>query len=123
MNSTINKQKSGGSIITHITVNRLKITNEQEITDNFAKFYANVGANLASVIKQGKKDIGGYLENIPKVINRVRLRDITREEIDQNIDALPNKTSSWCDNISRVFLKKMKETEVVPLCKNKDIAK
>ena len=82
INSTINKQKRGGSIIIHITVDRLKITNGQEIADNFAKFSVNVGANLVSVIKQGKKDIGEYLENIPRVMNNVRLRDITQEEIE-----------------------------------------
>ena len=53
INPTISKQKNKGSVISHITVDGLKITNGQEIADSFANHYANVGSILASKIKQG----------------------------------------------------------------------
>ena len=103
---------------------------------------------MASKIKQGKKNIGNYLSDIPQIVNNIRLKDVTQEEIKQNIDGLPNKKSSRCDNISNTLLKslktsisyplhiifsqsistgvfpdEMKEAEVVPLYKNKEMDK
>ena len=148
INSTISKQKNSGSVISHITVHGLKITNGQEIADSFANHYANVASSLASKIKQGKKNIGDYLSDIPWIVNSIRLKEVTQEEIEWNIDGLLNKMSSGCNNISNTLLKslktstsyplyiifsqlistgvfpdKMKEAEVVPLYKNKEMDK
>ena len=148
INSTISKQKNSGSIIPHITVEGLKITNGQEIANTFAKHCAKIGANLASLIKKGTKSITDYLNEIPRLLNNITLDVITCKEVEKEIDGLPNKSSSGCDNVSNLLLKslktsityplqiifpqslqtgvfpeKMKEAEVVPLYKKKETDK
>ena len=148
INSTISKQKNSGSIIPHITVEGLKITNGQEIANTFAKHYTEIGANLASLIKKETKSITDYLNEIPRLLNSITLDVITCKEIEIEIDGSPNKSSSRCDNVSNLLLKslktsityplqiifsqslqtgvfpeKMKEAEVVPLYKNKETDK
>ena len=91
INSTISKQKNSGSIIPHITVEELKITNGREIANTFAKHYAKIGANLASLIKKGTKNITDYLNKIPRLLNSITLDVITCEEVEKEIDGLPNK--------------------------------
>ena len=103
INLTISKQKNSGSIIPHITVQGLKITNGQEIANTFAKHYTKIGANLALLIKKRTKSITGYLNEIPRLLNIITLDVIACKEIEKEINRLPNKSSSGCDNVSNLL--------------------
>ena len=115
INSTISKQKNNGSIIPYITVDRLRVTNGQNIADSFAKHYAEIGANLASQIGKGSKGITDYLDAIPRLLNSITLEVVTCNEIDKEIDNLPNKMSSRCNTISNMLLKSLKTSIIYPL--------
>ena len=141
----INKCKKKGSVIPYITVDGVKITKSQAIAEQFGDFYANLGASLAVKIKPRQHNIDDYLNQIPRTLNSVVINGITQQEVERTIDALPNKSSSGCDNVSNTLLKslkssisyplfliftqsfnsgvfptKMKEAEVIPLYKSKE---
>ena len=115
INSGINKWKNKGDIIPFITVDGLWVTDGQNIADPFARHYAKIGPNLASKIGKGWKSIDDYLDTIPRLLNSIKLEMVTCDKINKEINNLPNKMSSGCDNISNKLLKSLKTSIVFPL--------
>ena len=145
INQTIKKCKNGGTIIPYITVEGLQTYNSTKIANTFRKFYASIGKELAATIVPGKHDINHYLKLIPKTGKSLVLRETSVEEIEVEINSLPNKTSYRHDKVSNTLLKslctaisyplqiifnqsiyqgvfpdKMKLAEIVPLYKGKE---
>ena len=54
INQTIGKTKHSGSIIPYISVDGIKTYDAKRISNEFGKFYANIGQNLASKISPGR---------------------------------------------------------------------
>ena len=65
INQTIGKTKNSGSIIPFITIEGIKTYDAKRISNEFGKFYANLGRNLASQISPGIRRVDDYLTNIP----------------------------------------------------------
>ena len=65
INQTIGKTKNSGSIIPFITIEGIKTYDVKRISNEFSKFYANLGRNLASQISPGIRRVDDYLTNIP----------------------------------------------------------
>ena len=65
INQTIGKTKHSGSIIPFISIEGIKTYDAKRISNEFGKFYANLGQNLASQISPGIRTVDDYLANIP----------------------------------------------------------
>ena len=65
INQTIGKTKHSGSIIPFISIEGIKTYDAKRISNEFGKFYANLGQNLASQISPGMRTVDDYLANIP----------------------------------------------------------
>ena len=146
INNIIGKHKHSGSIISYITVDGVCKYDPDIIANKFGKFYLHLGSNLASQIKKSAKPIEEYLSKIPRTLRSLALHSTSALEIEKITMALPSKTSFRYDKISNVMLKslippistplsivfnqsistrkfpqKMKQAEVVPLYKGKDM--
>ena len=146
INNIIGKHKHSGSIISYITVDGVRKYDPNVIANKFGKFYSQLGLNLASQIKKSAKPIEEYLSKIPRTLRSQALHSTSALEIEKIAMALPSKTSFGYDKISNIMLKsiisaistplsivfnqsistgkfpqKMKQAEVVPLYKGKDM--
>ena len=146
INNIIGKHKHSGSIISYITVDGVHKYDPNIIANEFGKFYSQLGSNLASQIKKSLKPIEEYLSKIPRTLQSLALHSTSALEIEKIAMALPSKTSFGYDKISNIMLKsiisaistplsivfnqsistgkfpqKMKQAEVVPLYKGKDM--
>ena len=104
-----------GQIIPHITVDGIKVYNRKSTANEFGKFYANLGGNLASKIQDSTMTPEHYLTQIPRTLNSLVLAETLATEIQKIIDRLPNKTSSGHDSISNVLLKEIRSAITYPL--------
>ena len=146
INNIIGKHKHSGSIISYITVDGARKYDPDVIANEFGKFYSQLGSKLASQIKRSAKPTEEYLSKIPRTLQSLALHSTSALEIEKIAMALPSKTSFGHDKISNVMLKsiitaisiplsivfnqfistgkfpqKMKQAEVVPLYKGKDM--
>ena len=146
INNITGKHKHSGSIIPYITVDGAHKYNPDVIANEFGKFYSQLGSTLDSQIKRSTKPIEEYLSKIPRTLQSLALHSASASEIEKITMALPSKTSFGHDKISNVMLKsiipaisiplsivfnqsiltgkfphKMKQAEVVPLYKRKDM--
>ena len=146
INNIIGKHKHSSSIISYITVDGAHKYDPDVTVNEFGKFYSQLGSKLASQIKRSAKPIEEYLSKIPRTLQSLALHSTSASEIEKIATALPSKTSFGHDKISNVMLKsiitaisiplsivfnqsistgkfpqKMKQVEVVPLYKGKDM--
>ena len=146
INNIIGKHKHSGSIIPYITVDGARKYDPDVIANEFAKFYSQLVSKLASQIKRSAKPTEEYLSKIPRTLQSLALHSTPASEIEKIAMVLPSKTSFRYDKISNVMLKsiitaistplsivfnqsistgkfpqKMKQAEVVPLYKGKDM--
>ena len=116
INNIIGKNKHRGAIISHITVNGIKTYNPKVMANEFARFYSNLGANLATKIKPGSTTLQDYLNHIKRVDASLILKPILQLEVEDIIWKLPNKTSYGHDRISNLVLKCLLDCISFPLC-------
>ena len=146
INNIIGKHKHSGSIIPYITVDGARKYDPDVIANEFGKFYSQLGSTLTSQIKRSTKPIEEHLSKIPRTLQSLALHSTSASEIEKITMALPSKTSFGHDKISNVMLKsiipaisiplsivfnqsiltgkfphKMKQAEVVPLYKGKNM--
>ena len=146
INNIIGKHKHSGSIISYITIDGVREYDPDVIANEFGKFYSQLGSKLASKINKSVKPIEEYLSKIPRTLHSLALHSTSALETEKIAMALPSKTSFGHDKISNVMLKsiitaistplsivfnqsistgkfpqKMKQAEVVPLYKGKDM--
>ena len=115
INKILKKQKSKGSIITHINVNGVKTYDSYKIANEFGKFYSTLGYNLSTKIKGGTSNISHYLDRIPRNVNSMVMKLTCQNEIKQLITKLLNKTSCGHDGISNKLLKLLGSSLAYPL--------
>ena len=115
------------------------------ISNEFAKYFSEVGNKYSDKIKSPAKNIGEYNRSIPISKHTLFLNPTNEQEVIRLITALPNKKSSGFDKVDNTVLKelkyelamsltslfnrslsegifpdKMKIVEVIPLYKNKE---
>ena len=145
INGIICKRMHSGCIISYMTINGVKIYDANKIANEFGRYYATMGADLAKKILDSKKKVEEYVNDIPHTLNSLVVGRMEYTDIEKIISALPAKTSSSHDGISNqflkqlnssisyplsiifnqslssgVFLEKMKLAEIVPLLKGKE---
>ena len=146
INNIIGKHKHSGSIISYITFDGVHKYDPDIIANEFGQFYSQLGPKLTSKKNKSVKPIKEYLSKIPKSLHSLALHSTSALEIKKIAMALPSKTSCGHDKISSLMLKsiitaisiplsivfnqsistgkfpqKMKQAEVVPLYKGKDM--
>ena len=93
----------------------MKITDPDEIANNFGEFYSSLGSNLAKKIPGGHSSIEDYLRKIPRNVNSMMLTPTTQQEVISIIDQLLSKSSSGHNGMSNVLLKSLKDSLTYPL--------
>ena len=115
INSTINKNKHSGSIISSITVNGLQRSTSKAIANCFGEFYSHLGSSPANQITPSKIDIETYIRRIPRNENSMFVNFTNKNEIECVVKSLPNKVSSGHDQISNNLLKQLSSSISYPL--------
>ena len=86
INNVIKRTKDKGSIISQITIDGMKMSNPEKIAHEFGKFYSTLGNNLASQISCGPQSAEHYINKIPRNMNSLVMRNITKQEIENTIN-------------------------------------
>ena len=115
INSVIKTTKQTGSMISHITVDGVKVTKPQDIADHFCQFYLTLGLNLARKIDNNQLNIDIYMSKIPRNLHSMFLTPTSQQEVSATIESLPSKTSSGHDEVSNILLKLLKPSLTYPL--------
>ena len=107
INKMISKKTNKMHVTDCLTKENLKITNSQEISNEFGKYFASVGKDYANKIEASKTSIENYTNKIPMQNKTLFMYPTSVTEIETLIRELPNKTSSGYDDISNNLLKKL----------------
>ena len=103
INSCIGKTNDKSTIIDHLHVENIDITDSKKIANEFGRYFSTVGDHYAN------KNIESYLKVIPRNTKSIFLNPTTGEEIRSLISKLPNKKSNCFDNIDNIILKEIKD--------------
>ena len=98
-----------------LSINGIRTYNPDKIANSFSLFYEDLGETLASKITPGNKSIDDYIGNIPRTLNSIVIRLTMQSDVEKLISALPNKTSSWHNQVSNKLLKDLGNTISFPL--------
>ena len=107
INSCIGKTNDKSTIIDHLRVENIDITDSKKIANEFGRYFSTVGDHYVNKIKDPNKNIESYLKVIPRNTKSIFLNLTTGEEIQSLISKLPNKKSSGFDNIDNIILKEI----------------
>ena len=115
INRIVNKQSDKTTVIPHLDIDKIKVTQAQEIANELGKYFSQVGKNYAEKVGQSKKGIDEYLSKIRMYQDSIFLSPTNPDEIKKLIEKLPHKTSSGYDRINNIILKELKDIICVPL--------
>ena len=115
INRVVRKTNNKTETVDSLKVGNLSIFNEREIANEFAKYFSNVGKDLAENMAKPQKNINKYLQNVSSNVNSIYLNPIIPKELETIIDNLQPKLSSGLDNVNNKIIKELKEYIVIPL--------
>ena len=101
--------------IAFITVNGIKHFDSKKISNEFASFFSNIGAQYSKKIPGSSHDVNTYLNKIKQNEKSIFLSPCSQPEIRQIILSLKNKKSSGHDGISNLMLKDLVDVLTHPL--------
>ena len=108
------KQVDKTSITSSLNVDGSSISGPQAISNAFARYFSNIGGNLACKITNSNKKYSEYLSN--RNINTMFMSPTSVAEVLKVINGLKSKASTGHDNISNLFVKNIKNCIANPLC-------
>ena len=114
INKVTNKSSNKQTVINRITVDEIVHERPKTITNELAKYFANIGDKLSNTLPKPKQTINAYLNKIPRCPNTMYATPTTPTEIDKIIRKLANKSSSGYDQISNQMLKWLHPVITVP---------
>ena len=104
----LNKNSKSTSFPSYFLLNDEKITNENEIAENFNKFFTEIGPNLSKKITiNSSKSYQSFLTE--KIDHSFEFEEVTVDDIKNIISKIKPKSSSGHDNISSILLKKISD--------------
>ena len=109
INSCIRKTNDKSTIIDHLCVENIDITDSKKIANEFGRYFSTVGDHYTNKIKDPNKNIELYLKVIPRNTKSIFLNLTTGEEIQLLISKLPNKKRSGFENIDNIIVKEIKD--------------
>lgn len=97
------KSKSGQDSTPHHFINKdkKKITNSNEVVNEFNSFFVNVGPKLAENIEKHNSGTRGS-----RVLHSLFLGDVSEDNILSIVNALKNKTSTDTDGLDMIIVEK-----------------
>ena len=104
-------------MIPYLTLEKIKITQNQDIANQLGKYFSQVGKTFARKVGQSKTSIDEYLRKIRMCQESIFLTPTSIEETKRLIEKLPNKTSAGYDRINNLVLKELKDVICQPLTK------
>ena len=114
INDLINKKKFTASWPSEFLDNANVVTGKKNIANGFNHYFANVGPELESKIKNEKKiDFKHYMDKTVK--EAIFLTPVTAEEISDVVKNLKNKMSKDCDGINMYTVKNVISCILQPL--------
>ena len=111
--TAINKRRHKSKFPEFFKVNNTAIFDKTEISNQFNKYFINIGPELAdSLDTSGKAPFTSYLG--PSTEHRFSFRLINQADIEKLIDNLPVKKSAGPDGLSSVIIKQIRN-ELAPI--------
>ena len=117
INNISGKINNKTELVECLSINNMDHYDANSITNESGKHFSTVGKNFAESIPTPMKPSKNFIKKIILNEKSMFLYDVTESEIRNLIDSLENKSSSGFDNISNIFLKKLKSAIVPPLTK------
>ena len=96
-------------------VNNVQIIGNENIANEFNKFFSKVGENTANGLPPATHSFEHFLTQSPQVEEDFTLTMTTPDEIVKIIDSLKNSNSCGADNISTKIIKAIKQIIALPL--------
>ena len=103
INEILNRDRKSDQFPSYIVINNNKISNKQEIADNFNDYFASIGETLANKIPQSKHSHEKYLSD--RILTSFNFQTIEQDTVKKIIKDLKPKTSSGDDGISMKIIK------------------
>ena len=107
------KKYNQNKISSEFKIDNTLICDKKQISEEFNKFFVNIGPSLAQKIPTCNAHYSDFLSN--KVTNSLYLNPICNEEIISLVSKFHSKKSSGFDNISMQLIKKTISSIVKPL--------
>ena len=105
INKINGKIKDKSCVIDHLKIENIKLHKGKEISNQFAKYFSNVGKNFALKTDTPIKSLKNYLNEIPSNSISMFFEPASVEEVSRTINNLKPKNSSGYDDISNKLLK------------------
>ena len=110
----LNRCDNNKSFPKHFLINNRYVSDPKSITNEFNKYYIEIGPKLASTIDPpSNRNYSDYLHS--PSLNEFKFHNVDENTISKVIDSFKPKTSSGIDGISTKFLKYIKTAIVQPL--------
>jgi len=117
INQMIGSNKKRNNVIKRISVKGRVIEDPNEIVENFADYFANVGASQAETMQSARARSTPFEDFMTTNVTRsMYLSPANEIEILEILDGLKNKRSRGQDELSPYFIKKIKFGLARPLC-------
>ena len=116
INSVVRKEHNKLHTIDSLSKDGLLLTEQHDIANEFAKYFATVGSTCAQQIGPSKLGIDLYMSKIPRESSSIFLAPTTRHEIKRIIKSLKPKQSSGHDGFSNKLIKDLLDEIASPLC-------
>ena len=113
--ATVLGSRTKKETIPNLKINNLNVSDEEEISNQMNKFFANIGENLARKLPMSVSNFEDYLSDPPN--KSIFLPQTTTTITNKIIDSLCNKKSSGFDKVSQYLLKTVKESVTNSLTK------
>ena len=113
INSVLSREKSNDDLPSFLTVDGQKIEDKKEMVNLFNKHFASIGEKLSNSIENCDASFGDYLRNESE--QRFDFQFVTRQQVEDVIKKLKNKTSCSSDGVSSKLLKHLKEVVSEPI--------
>ena len=112
LGNIINNKSKSISPIHNLMINNQKISNQQNIAEEFNKYFCSIGSQLANNF-DGDGDIRNFLGQ--GSINSIQLFDTSEVEVQNEINDLDTKKSVGHDNLSPKFIQLISPLIIKPL--------
>ena len=101
LGNIINSKNKSSSPNHNLLIDKNKISNQQDIAEEFNKYFCSIGSKLASKFN-GEGDIKSFLGR--GSLNTIQLYDISEAEVQNEINRLDINKSRGHDNLSAKFI-------------------
>ena len=115
INQIIHKSNNKSEVVEKLKINNLDEHRGEQIVEEFASYFAEVGKKFANRMPNPKKGLKEYMRIISTQEKSIFLTPILSVEIERYIKNLKPKTSSGLDNINNKLLKELSNCICEPL--------